>query len=52
MSFELGTILILFGFLCGFLFAYIYYRPTKQQQEEAAKKAVEKLLKEKNVEVK
>jgi len=46
MSFELGTILFLFGFLCGFIYAYFHYRPSRKQQADAADKAVKKILKE------
>jgi len=52
MSFELGTVLFLFGFLCGFIFAYFYYRPTRTKEAEAADKAVKKMLKEKQIEIK
>ena len=52
MSFELGTLLYLFGFLCGFAYTYWYYRPTRKKEADAAKNAVDKLLKEKDLKVK
>ncbi len=52
MNFEIISILYLFGFLCGFLYAYFYYRPTRTKEADAATKAVEKILKEKNIDIK